>query len=236
MQCIILAGGFGTRLKTAVSDRPKCLALINNYQTPFLELLINYLSLQGVTRFLFSLGFLHEQVLEYLTNNQKKLNYIYEIENTPLGTGGAIKNIFPKIEDDNVLIVNADTFFDINLADFLFFHKNNQSKCTIALKRLNNYDRYGTVRIDNKSKIISFIEKQYTEIGFINAGLIFLNVDYFNSFTLPTIFSFENDFLTKIINSNNIFGYNSEGYFIDIGIPDDYVRAQTELSKFSTYI
>ncbi len=228
--CIILAGGYGTRLREVVNDRPKCLAPIDNEQTPFLKILINYIEKYNVENIHLSLGYMSEQVINFINKEKFDKKIYYIVENTPLGTGGAIKNALKYINNDNILIINADTFFNINLNNFFNYHLFNNSKITISVKFKKNIDRYGFLEI-KKNKVIKFHEKNFYEKGYINAGYIFIDKTFFLKHNTKEIFSFENDFLTKfkIINKINIF--KSKGYFIDIGIPKDYFIFLNYLNK-----
>lgn len=234
MQAIILAGGLGTRLKSVVADKPKVLSPVAN--KPFLYYIMAYLQKQGVTKYIFALGYLHEQVIDFLENNYSHLEYQYTIEETPLGTGGGIRKAIQLATEENVLIVNADTFFEINVQQMFSFHTASKAHCTLSLKLMNNFSRYGSVELHKLTQnIISFKEKTFIKEGFINAGYMIINKKYFLSVTnnLPPIFSFEKDFLEKNLDSMVIKGYPYNGYFIDIGIPEDYELAQ---NKFKNYI
>lgn len=230
MECIILAGGFGTRLSHLLENKPKTLAPINN--KPFLHYLIQYLNKNGVNKFIFSLGYLSDQIIDFIKSNFETLDYDYVIDPFPLGTGGAIRLAIDKCKENSVLIVNADTFFNVDLKEMNSFHQNNNSNCTFALKPLTNYDRYGTVEIDNNMKITNFIEKKTTEKGLINGGYIILNKNYLiDKFNINIEFSFEKDFIEKYFNEINSYGYVSNEYFIDIGIPEDYYKANIDFKN-----
>lgn len=224
-ECLILAGGLGTRLSSIVNDRPKCLALINN--EPFLSFLISFLVKNKVERFVFSLGFKSELIEDYLLQNFKgKINYVTIVERDQLGTGGAIKNSISSCISDTILVLNADTFFDFNL-DYLYkFHDSINSKCSIALKKMFDFDRYGSVSLNEKSQITEFQEKVYKNEGDINTGFILIEREYFLSKKMSDKFSFENSFLKKFTCEGDIYGIILEGDFIDIGIPEDYSKAQ----------
>lgn len=230
MQAIILAGGFGSRLKTVVNEVPKPLAPISN--KPFLYWLIIYLQQQGITNFIFSLGYLHQQVKDFLANNFSHLAYECFVEDEPLGTGGAIKFCIKNSTQKDILIVNGDTFFDLNIKDFYQFYQQTQSQCSIALTPMEDFDRYGSVEINAENVIVKFKEKTYCQNGFINTGLIFFNKEVFLDKTksLPQNFSYEKDFLEPNIANLKVTGYITNGYFIDIGIPEDYFRANKEIS------
>lgn len=229
MQAIILAGGFGTRLQTVVKEVPKPLAPIAN--KPFLYWLIIYLQKQGVTDFVFSLGYLHNLVEQFLKQEFPTINSLCVVENEPLGTGGAIKYCLSKTQANDVLVFNGDTFFDLNLNEFIAAYKTNNADCSIALTPMQNFDRYGSVTIDEQNIIHQFNEKQYCQSGLINTGIIALNRNVFLQKTahLPTNFSYEKDFLEPNMKQLKVIGFIANGYFIDIGIPEDYYKADKEL-------
>ena len=233
MQAIILAGGLGTRLKSVVADKPKVLSPVAG--KPFLYYIIEYLQKQGVDKYIFALGYLSEQVIVFLKENYLHLEYQYTIEETPLGTGGGIKKAIQLATEENVLIVNADTFFEMNIQQLFSFHIASKAHCTVSLKLMKNFDRYGSVELENETQnIISFKEKTYIQEGYINAGYLVLNKNYFVLTTknLPAIFSFEKDFLEKNVDAMLIKGFPYDGYFIDIGIPEDFNTAQEVFKNF----
>ncbi len=226
-EAIILAGGLGTRLRSVVSDVPKCMAPVNGI--PFINFIISYLKNEGVERFILSLGYKSEIVIEYVNKTFPTLDIEYVIEDIPLGTGGAVKLACRKAKNEDVLILNGDTLFNINLKDFAEFHKDKKADFTVALKEMRDFSRYGSVETDKNFTIKAFHEKAYCEQGFINGGVYVLNVKCFLNEALPEVFSFEKDFLEKNIGKKKFYGLPCEYYFIDIGIPEDYERAQTEL-------
>lgn len=226
-QAIILAGGLGTRLREAVPDLPKCMAPVAG--RPFLFYVINQLRRQGITDFIFSLGYKHEAIEEYLHAHFATLRYQVVIEEEPLGTGGAIQLACSKATEKNVVIANGDTLFNIDLHTASHFHVHNNAECTLLLKPMQKFDRYGVVELDADHLVSSFKEKQFYETGTINGGLYLLNVSKFLEEEFPARFSFEKDYLEKYYNSRRIYGQVQDEYFIDIGIPEDFNRAQTEL-------
>jgi D-glycero-alpha-D-manno-heptose 1-phosphate guanylyltransferase len=228
MEAIILAGGLGTRLRSVVADVPKCMAPINNI--PFISFIVKYLQNEGVQKFIFSLGYKNEVVINFLNDKFKNLDKEYIIETEPLGTGGAIKKACEACSEEDVLIINADTIFNIPLATLLYFHKLNNATCTLALKKLQDFDRYGVVECSSKHLIYNFKEKAFCEYGSINGGVYALNVEEFISKNLSEKFSFEKDFLEKFVSENNFYGLNFDNYFIDIGIPEDYKRFENDYS------
>ncbi len=226
-EAIILAGGLGTRLRDAVPDLPKCMAQVAD--RPFLFYVINYLRSEGIEKFIFSLGYKHEIIEAYLNDQFPTLNYQCAIESEPLGTGGAIQLANSKTSQENVLITNGDTLFKIDLAELSALHFKKNADATLALKPMVDFDRYGIVETDENNAIINFREKQFCSKGNINGGSYILNIKSFKENKWPKVFSFEKDFLES--NEFNLYGSVQDKYFIDIGIPEDYKKAQTEFAK-----
>jgi len=226
-ECIILAGGLGTRLRSAVPDMPKCMAPVAGH--PFLKHVIDYLLKEGVTKFIFSLGYMHEAIELFLETSYPNLQYQIALESEPLGTGGAIYLACKKATEKNLLILNGDTMFKANLTSMMSFHLQHQAACTLALKPMHDFDRYGVVDINQENCIQSFKEKQHYDSGLINGGIYALNVADFLSIPFPEKFSFEKDYLEKYFSSQKMMGIVQDEYFIDIGIPEDFERAGREL-------
>lgn len=227
-ECIILAGGLGTRLRSAVPDMPKCMAPVAG--KPFLKYLIDYLLNEGVTKFIFSLGYMHEVIESFLEKEYPELHYQIALETEPLGTGGAIHLACQFATEKNVIILNGDTMFKANVSSVMNFHTQHDALCTLALKPMSNFDRYGVVETNSQHYIQSFKEKQHYESGLINGGIYALQVAQFLSIDFPEKFSFEKDFLEKYYSSQKMMGIVQDEYFIDIGIPEDFERAGRELS------
>lgn len=225
--CIILAGGLGTRLRSAVPDLPKCMAPVNG--KPFIGYVIEYLASQGVIQFIFSLGYMHEVLEDYINKTFPNLSVTYVVEEEPLGTGGAIKYACSKATDALVLVTNGDTMFNINVAEVMAAHLANNADCTLSLKPMQNFNRYGVVELNTDASIHSFKEKQQYDRGLINGGMYVLNTAKFLQENLPAKFSFEKDYLEALYTDRRMFGIVQDAYFIDIGIPEDYARAQDEL-------
>lgn len=222
LEAIILAGGLGTRLRNVVSDVPKCMAPVNGI--PFIHFVITYLKKEGVERFILSLGYKSEMIIDYVNKTFPDLDIEYAIEDSPLGTGGAIKLACKKVKSSDVIILNGDTLFNINLKDLSGFHTGKKADFTVALKEMRNFSRYGSVEIDKDYAVKAFHEKTFCEKGFINGGVYVLNIKSFLQEGLPDAFSFEKDFLEKNTGKKKFFGRECDYYFIDIGIPEDYDR------------
>ncbi len=226
-EAIILAGGLGTRLRSVLPDLPKCMAPVNG--EPFLHYIIAYYREQGIERFIFSLGYKHEVISKWITTQYPGLAVEFVIEETPLGTGGAIRFAAEKAKDKNILVLNGDTIFKVDVQELGAFHTKNTADCTLALKPMKNFERYGVVETTDDGRIKSFKEKKYYAEGLINGGVYILNTEKFRKQKWPEKFSFEKDYLEVVFSTNPVYGYVQEGYFIDIGIPEDFERAQQEL-------
>ncbi len=157
------------------------------------------------------------------------LNAQFSIEEEPLGTGGAVKLACNMATEKNVLILNGDTLFKIEIDKLTAFHDTHSADCTLALKPMQDFDRYGVVNLNNDNSIASFKEKQYYKSGLINGGVYALNVAGFLQQELPQKFSFEKDYLEQYFEKRKMYGVVQDVYFIDIGIPEDFERAQREL-------
>ena len=202
-QAIILAGGLGTRLRSAVPDLPKCMAPI--LAKPFIGYLMDYLILQGVQKFILALGYKHELIQQYLETQFDKSTIEYSIESAPLGTGGAIALACRLAGEEDILVLNGDTFFAADLKRVSTFHQNSGSACTLVLKPMNDFDRYGTVQLNENNLVIGFEEKKYQTQGLINGGIYALKPSALLQASFPQQFSFENDFL-------HIFGSTGKIY------------------------
>jgi D-glycero-alpha-D-manno-heptose 1-phosphate guanylyltransferase len=222
MEVIVLAGGMGTRLRAVVSDLPKPMAPVNN--KPFMEYLFIWLSKYPITRIILSVGYKAEVIADYFGDNFQNIPLVYVKEPEPLGTGGAVKLALKQVINDEFLIVNADTYFPVDLNIFNDFHVHNNSGLSIALKKMVNFDRYGTVELKDET-ILNFNEKKFCEEGLINGGIYLVKKDFLNSLPLPEVFSFEKEVLEKQANTGSLKGKLFDDPFIDIGIPEDYYRA-----------
>jgi D-glycero-alpha-D-manno-heptose 1-phosphate guanylyltransferase len=226
-EAIILAGGLGTRLRDAVPGLPKCMAPVAG--RPFLFYVINALRMHGVEKFIFSLGYKHEVIEAYLEDQFTSLNYQCTIETDPLGTGGAIKLACEKATEEHVVIANGDTLFKIDLQQLADIHQQNHAHATLALKPMERFDRYGVVELGTDGRVEGFLEKRFCEKGLINGGVYVLNVQSLLHQSWPEKFSFEKEYLES--RRYSLYGSIQDQYFIDIGIPGDYDRAQKELQQ-----
>lgn len=231
---IILAGGFGTRLKTVVADLPKPMAPVNGI--PFLNYQLNYLKHYGINKVIFSTGHLAEKISEYYGNVFNGIKIDYSHEESPLGTGGGIRLAMESCEESKAFVLNGDSFFDVNLTEFYRAHVVTKTDFSLAIRKVKNASRYGTIEVGDKLANDLFAIKQFAEktgkeeSGSINGGTYILDKEKFLQNTKPGInFSIEKDFFEK---QNNLGAFLSKGYFIDIGIPEDYEKAQHDFKEF----
>lgn len=231
-EAIILAGGFGTRLKEVVDDVPKVMAPVNG--RPFLEYILDYLDNHVFSRVILSVGYKYEIIKEHFGDKYKSIDIEYSIEDEPLGTGGGIKKAFEKIKGQRALVLNGDTMFRINLDKLGPFHFGHQSNFTLVLRELDEAKRFGTVSIDLNQRIYKFEEKgEQSDTGLINGGIYLINKSFFSENDFPDKFSIEKDCFEKMYLDYPFYGMTCHQYFIDIGIPEDYKRAQDEFKEFS---
>lgn len=234
MEVIILAGGLGTRLRSEVKDVPKCMAPVAG--KPFLWYLLTDLKkYKDITRVILSVGYLREVIFEWIPTVQGEFpfSFDYAIEEEPLGTGGGIRLAMGMVKEDEAIILNGDTYFDVDLNALVAAHKSHSdAKLTIALKPMKDFDRYGTVTTDADGRILKFNEKQPCKEGEINGGVYCLNKDESIFKGLPKKFSFETAVMQEMCGEAGcLFGVVQNGYFIDIGIPEDYHKSEIEFQK-----
>ncbi len=222
MDAIILAGGMGTRLRKTVPDIPKPMAPVND--KPFLFYLLKWLKQFKVDIIILSTGYKSEYFFEYFGNLFENIPIVYVTEEKPLGTGGAVINALTGTTGNNILIVNGDTWFPIDLDRFYASHLNNKNQFTVALKRMKEFSRYGSVEIRGDT-IIRFHEKRYCSEGLINGGIYLVNRKYLESRKFPVEFSLEEEILVKEAGSSLLKAMIFNDPFIDIGVPEDYRRA-----------
>ncbi|MBP8033829.1 MAG: nucleotidyltransferase family protein [Bacteroidia bacterium] len=232
-EAIILAGGFGTRLQSVVNDVPKPMAPINN--EPFLNYVFDYLKHYQIEHAVLSIGYLSEKIVEYYKTEYNGIKVSYAKEESPLGTGGGIRLAMTKCNTKDILVLNGDSFFDVDINSHYQNHVSKKADCTLALRKVDNAARYGTIILGNENVIETFREKDNIEqSGLINGGVYVLNRElYLNKTDEANAFSIEKDFYETKIKEIHIFGFEYAGYFIDIGIPEDYKKAQDDFKGFT---
>ena len=223
MQIVILAGGYGTRLHSIVSDRPKSMALIN--KKPFLEYQITFLKNQGFSDFVICAGYKHEKIIEYFKDGKDHSVLInYSIEKEPLGTGGAIKAALDLLEEQ-FIVINGDTLTNLQYDSLIHFHNMKITNVTMVLAKVKNNSRYGSVVTDTNDMVISFSEKITNSVSsFVNAGIYLFNKNSVNWQMFTPHFSLENDLFPVLVSQKTMFGFKFNGYFVDIGVPEEFIQ------------
>jgi len=229
MEAIVLAGGLGTRLAGRLNGVPKPMVSIAG--RPFLEILLNQLKLAGCERVVLSVGHLHKVIQDFLGASFNGMHLEYAIESVPLGTGGAIRLALQQAREESVLVLNGDTFLEADYPALLRFHALQHTSLTIAIAQVANVARYGRVLV-NENRIVGFEEKGRSGPGWINAGAYVIEKGFEWPIALPEKFSFELDVLSPEIGRMVPAAYRVNGFFLDIGVPEDLDRAQTELAGF----
>ena len=224
-EAIVLAGGLGTRLKEVLPGIPKCMAPVNG--KPFLTYVLDYLLRQNISKVILSVGYLKDHIINYFGENYKLLKLEYAIENEPLGTGGAIKLSFGFCKQDEAFVMNGDTCFFPALKAMENLHFWETADITIAVKQMNDTARYGLVLTDESGRIKDFREKEPSSgAGLINGGIYLINRKIVDVFPHQK-FSLENDIFKTSCSEFKMLAFQSDGFFLDMGIPEDYVKAQT---------
>lgn len=223
METILLAGGLGTRLHKVTGDLyPKSLAEVDG--RPFIHYLVKYLESMGVSRFVFALSHHAQMIIDSVEQAFPELEMVYSIEKEPLGTGGAIKQALEKVQSEEILIVNSDSFMEFSLENFVRFSHANQSDLSIVTTHVDDLARFGAADIDKEGKLVGFREKGQLGAGYINSGVYLLNTNHPLMAELSGKFSFEHEVLSNI--NHPVYAMKNKGLFFDIGTPDDFAGAQ----------
>ena len=228
MRTVILAGGSGTRLRQRVPDLPKPMAPVAG--RPFLEYVLDGLIEGGIREVILSVGYRADVIKGHFGSNYRGASVLYAIESEPLGTGGAIAYALQGLEDSPVMVLNGDTLLQLNYAAVFEWYRRDPSAVAMVLRDVPDVTRYGAV-ITNGDRVSGFAEKGKAGRGLVNAGVYILRPEVFVTLGLTGNFSFEKDVLQDHLKSIRPRAYVTEGYFIDIGIPDDYERARRELPE-----
>lgn len=231
MQAIVLAGGFGTRLRSRVADVPKPMAPVAG--RPFLDYLLDALQHQGCTQVVLATGHLSSVIERHVGTSHLGMQVLYSREDTPLGTGGAIRQALQLLPPLPTLVLNGDTWLELDLNAFLAWCDARSPADAVVLRRVPDVARFGSVTLDGE-RVLSFGEKAGTGPGLINAGVYRLRLQTFEGFNLPTAFSIENDLFQPHVAKLDLRGHVSEGHFIDIGVPEEFDRAQLALPRWTS--
>jgi NDP-sugar pyrophosphorylase family protein len=222
---VLLVGGMGTRLRSLLPSTPKPLASIG--KKSFLELLIRQLRAQGISRLIMCTGYLADQIeSEFGDGRDWDVAIEYSRESIPMGTAGAVKLAQPCLNDaSDFLVMNGDSFVEINFEELLQFHRGHNALASMALVRVENASRYGTVSLDSNDRVVRFLEKTGSDLpGLINAGVYVFNRAIFEQMP-ETPASLEKDIFPRLL-EQGVHALRQGGMFIDIGTPEDYSRAQ----------
>lgn len=222
----VLAGGLGTRLRPVVSDRPKPMADVLG--RPFLEILTGLLNAKGVQKFVMLVGYKGHSIERHFTNVKfSNLDIKFSSEREPLGTGGAVKNA-ERFATDPILLVNGDTYLDVNLKELYEFHTAKRADVTLSLFRVDDVSRYGSVSTNKNGIVTDFHEKDENSRnpGLINAGVSLLSRSFINSLPDKISFSMEKEVFPGLVNNGMMYGLEQKGPFFDIGTPESYREFQ----------
>ena len=236
MEAILLCGGLGTRLRSVVSDRPKPMADIAG--KPFLHYLVKMLSESGVKHLIFALGYMGEQIEAYFKSGEDYgLSISYSYEDSPLGTGGAIRNALSKVSEENVLVLNADTYFHTDYENLLSQQLKTQAMMTIASRKIEDISRYGAILKDETGRILRWNEKMSSNQaeaprpGEINGGIYVMQKSLIEKIPGGKK-SLENDCIPMWLKDGvYLQALPSDGYFMDIGIPEDYAQFRKDIEN-----
>lgn len=227
MEAVVLAGGFGTRLQPVVPDLPKPMAPISG--RPFLEILLATLAVKGFHRLVLSLGYMAQTVVGHFGDRFAGMDLVYEIEKQPLGTGGALRCALRRCHSDHAFVFNGDTYLDLEAAEVEAQWRRERVPMIIAAE-VQDTARYGRLNTAG-CRVTGFVEKGAAGRGLINAGCYVFPGDIVRNFPGDEVFSLENDFLPDAVSRLPFHYFVCRGRFIDIGVPEDYAKAQSELAK-----
>jgi len=237
-QAVVLAGGAGTRLRSMVADFPKPMAPVRG--RPFLEYLVAQVAAAGMTDVVLCVGYGADVIADHFGDGTRfGVNIVYSREYAPLGTGGALKLAEERLTGDRWLVLNGDSLFDISLADLIARHMDHPAEATLALARVDDSRRYGTVTVAADGTVVAFAEKSETPTPDpINGGLYIIERTVLHRIPADRPVSFEREVLPGLLGARDeLFGVGLraeafDGYFIDIGIPADFLRAQAAAEPF----
>jgi len=226
VEAIILAGGLGTRLRSVIRDLPKPMALIG--ERPFLELLLGLLKDRGFEHVVLALGYMANKVTSHFGNSFEGMALDYVVEDQPLGTGGAVRLALTRCNDDHVFVFNGDTYLEINAVQVELDWQTYKSTIIVG-RSVPDTERYGRLVIVDGC-VVGFTEKGISGPGLINAGCYVLGINQLNTWPLYKKFSLEADYLAQQVRSETVRLFETAGIFIDIGVPEDFDRAQSLLA------
>jgi NDP-sugar pyrophosphorylase family protein len=227
----ILAGGPGTRLASVVSDRPKSLALVRG--RPFLAWVLDQLGGAGIREVVLCTGYMADVMEKTLGGSHGPVRMRYSRESSPLGTAGAVRFALPMLNSDPVLVLNGDSYWDVDLPAMLEFHNRHLSPATLLLSRVPDISRFGHVEFDESHRITRYAEKSISPAqaapaipGWINAGVYLLSRGFIETIPQGRAVSMEREIFPPAVR-DGLYAFCSSGRFIDIGTPDSYRDADS---------
>lgn len=232
---VILAGGLGTRLREVVAEVPKPMAPINGH--PFLEYQMQFWLKQGIRHFILSVGYKHEIISSYFGSEYRGVTIDYVIEDVPMGTGGGLLLSLKYLSNTNpFLLLNGDSFFDVSISDLLKHHLANRAAVTFSLFRTREKGRYMGIQLSDDGLILSLSGVKNQSDVLANGGVYIVDPKAFDGYqaNAKQPLSLESDIFPKLLKSEaGMWGHQSSGLFIDIGVPEDYFLAQDMLSIYN---
>jgi D-glycero-alpha-D-manno-heptose 1-phosphate guanylyltransferase len=230
-EAVILAGGKGTRLQPVVADRPKVLAAVCG--RPFLAYLLDQVAAAGISHTILCVGYRAQQVQAALGKQYAGMSLTYSREATPLGTGGALRLAQPLTVSETLIVMNGDSFCEVNLRDLWEWHQARQSRATLVLTHMSDTARYGRVSSSTAGEISNFEEKGRTAgEGWVNAGIYVVKSEMVRAIPLECAVSLEHDVFSSWI-GQRLYGYRSRGHFLDIGTPESYGQADALFASYT---
>ena len=223
VNCVVLAGGRGTRLQESVPDRPKVMALVNG--RPFIAYLLDQLNSAGLGRIIICTGYMAAEIERNIPRNYRGMEIIYSREDEILGTAGAVKNSARYFSGKDILVLNGDSFFEYDLRHFFQWHKKKKARISILLTEVENVNRYGRIKTDAQGRITEYFEKETrSQRGLINAGIYLITDKIVDNIQPDKYCSFENEIFPSHI-GEGLYGCLQFGRFLDIGTPESYKMA-----------
>jgi len=224
MTAVILAGGLGIRLQSVVSDKPKVLAEVSG--RPFLAYLLEQVAAAGFRDVVLCTGYMAEKVQDCFGRAYGPLQISYSREDKPLGTGGALRWALLDISSDTVLVMNGDSYIEVDLSAYVSWFFQKKCRAALLLTKVPDAARYGRVILNEDEDVVAFKEKQEgSGAGWINAGVYLIERSLIASIPTGIPYSLEREFFPALA-GKGLLGFCTEGRFIDIGTPESY--AQTE--------
>jgi NDP-sugar pyrophosphorylase family protein len=229
-EALVLCGGLGTRLRSVYDAGPKALAPIGG--RPFLAYMLDWLRAQGVRRAVLCVGYRAEQIQQSYPAGQGDPQISYSVEPEPLGTAGALKYAEGRIQGDCFFVVNGDSLADISLSALLEFHHEKHAAMTLATVPVEATGRFGSVEMDAGGRVTGFREKAETGPGVheVNAGVYVMERALLDEIPPARKVSLEREVFPALA-GRGLYGLKTGGSFIDIGVPDDFASAQTEIPE-----